>query len=79
MIINCNQEMPDTPLAFFECTTEVSNASTTEPLPTPSGIVSFTVNPGARRRLPRLQHVQPETLRTARQLRVLLGQVLAWR
>lgn len=47
MIIGCNQEMPDTPLAYFECTVEVSNASTTEPLPTPSGVVTFTVNPGA--------------------------------
>lgn len=46
MVIGCNQEMPDTPLAYFECTVEVSNASTTEPLPTPSGVVSFTVNPG---------------------------------
>ncbi len=44
--LRCDQYQPDTPLAYFECTAEVSNASLTEPLPKPSGIVSFTVNPG---------------------------------
>jgi len=46
MTLRCDQYQPDTPLAYFECTAEVSNASITEPLPTPSGIVSFAVNPG---------------------------------
>ena len=46
MIVNCNLESPDTPFAFFECTTEVFNASLTEPLPVPTGSVSFAVNPG---------------------------------
>ncbi len=46
MIIFCNQEMPDTPTAYFECTVEVINASLTEPLAVPSGSVSFAVNPG---------------------------------
>ena len=46
MIVFCNQEMPDTPNAFFECTVEVINRSLSEPLAVPSGSVSFAVNPG---------------------------------
>jgi len=46
MIVFCNQEMPDTPNAFFECTVEVINRSLGEPLAVPSGSVSFVVNPG---------------------------------
>jgi hypothetical protein len=46
MVVNCNQEMPDTPNAYFECFVEVFNASLAEPLAVPSGSVSFVVNPG---------------------------------
>ncbi len=48
MVVNCNQEMPDTPNAFFECFVEVFNASLSEPLAVPSGSVSFVVPPGDR-------------------------------
>jgi hypothetical protein len=44
--VNCNGFNPDTPNAYFQCTAQVGDASGNAQSQTPSGTVSFSINPG---------------------------------
>ena len=44
--VSCNNENTGLPDEFFQCTAQVGDASGNQPQGTPSGSVSFTINPG---------------------------------